>query len=71
MSGVINGLLKDKVHSPKLTVAFSQSSYIVMTYRVVGKTVLMATHAVHLLDRFDSVPAPCKRYVAFACRISM
>ena len=25
-----------KVRPPKLTVAFSQSSYIVMTYRVVG-----------------------------------
>jgi hypothetical protein len=33
----INNLSKDgAVRSPKLTVAFSQSSYILMTHRVVG-----------------------------------
>ena len=34
--GVILRGAEDQVHPPKLTVAFSQSSYILMTYRVVG-----------------------------------
>jgi hypothetical protein len=41
-----------QVRSPKLTVAFSQSSYILMPYRVVGAGESPRLHALHPDDLF-------------------